>query len=98
MRKRMKLLCLVLLAAVIFAGCTARTMEEMYRLPKRSEDYTDLQKAIDSAMTDLDYCAPLAGENQQTVQLADLDGDGILSAAEALKILRYANGEINSLQ
>lgn len=76
MRKRMKLLCLVLLAAVIFAGCTARTMEEMYRLPKRSEDYTDLQKAIDSAMTDLDYCAPLAGENQQTVQLADLDGDG----------------------
>lgn len=76
MRKQIKLLCLVLLAAVIFAGCTARTMEEMYRLPKRSEDYTDLQKAIDSAMTDLEYCAPLTGENQQTVQLADLDGDG----------------------
>ena len=76
MSKRIKLLCLVLSAVLLFTGCTARTMQEMYRLPKRSEDYRDLQKVIDGAMVDMEYCAPLAGENQQTVQLADLDGDG----------------------
>lgn len=52
------------------------TVEQMYCLPKRSETYKDLQTAIDGAMNGLDYCAPLTGENQQTVQLADLDGDG----------------------
>ena len=35
-----------------------------------------MQSAIDNAMTDLSYCAPLAGENRQTVHMADLDGDG----------------------
>ena len=29
---------------------------------------------------------------------ADQDGDGLHTAAEALKILKYANGEIGSLQ
>ena len=76
MGKKTKYLCLLLAVMIILAGCTARTMEEMYRLPKRSEDYNDLQAAIDTAMVDLDYSAPLTGENQQTVQLADLDGDG----------------------
>lgn len=76
MNRKLKFICLLLVVTAIFAGCTARTMEEMYRLPKRSEDYNDLQAAIDKAMVDLEYCAPLAGENQQIVQLADLDGDG----------------------
>ena len=74
--KRIKYMCLLIALVVLLAGCTVRTMEEMYRLPKRSEDYNDLQAAIDSAMSGLDYSAPLTGENQQTVQLADLDGDG----------------------
>lgn len=77
MSKKNKIACLLLAVMAIFAGCTARTMEEMYRLPKRSEDYNDLQVVIDSAMVDLEYSAPLTGENQQTVQLADLDGDGV---------------------
>ncbi len=47
----------------------------MYRLPKRSEDYKDLQSAIDAAMVGMEYCAPLAGEQRQTVQMVDLDGD-----------------------
>ena len=36
-----------------------------------------MQSAIDSSMTGLNYCAPLSGEHQQTVQMADLDGDGV---------------------
>ena len=74
MKTRIKLIP-VLLVAMLLSGCML-TVEQMYCLPKRSETYNDLQSAIDVAMNGLDYCAPLSGENQQTVQLADLDGDG----------------------
>ena len=76
MKNRIWLLCLLLCVASLFAGCTMRTVDEMYRLPRRSETDDHLQSAIDSAMADLNYAAPIAGENQQTVQMADLNGDG----------------------
>lgn len=75
MKKAIRILAL-LMAALLLSGCTMRTMDEMYRLPRRSETDDHLQSAIDVAMADLNYAAPLAGENQQTVQMADLDGDG----------------------
>lgn len=75
-RKRILVLLLVL-TALLFTGCGMRTVEEMYALPKRSEEYLHLQRAIDMAMAGLEYSAPIAGENQQTVQTADLDGDGV---------------------
>lgn len=74
MKARMKLIP-ILLAMLLLSGCML-TVDQMYCLPKRSETYNDLQSAIDGAMSGLAYCAPLSGENQQTVQLADLDGDG----------------------
>ena len=49
----------------------------MYALPKRSDDYNQLQSMIDSAMYGMSYSAPRSGDNRQTVQMADLDGDGI---------------------
>ena len=52
------------------------TVEDMYALPKRSEAFGHLQTAIDNSMVGLTYSSPIAGENQQTVQMADLDGDG----------------------
>ena len=73
---RRKLIFALLAAALILTGCSMRTVDEMYRLPKRSENYNNLQSAIERAMQELEYSAPLTGENQQTVQLADLDGDG----------------------
>ena len=66
----------MLLLALLLTGCM-RTVDEMYRLPKRSDAYNDLQSSIDSAMAGMSFCAPLTGENQQTVQMADLDGDGV---------------------
>lgn len=72
-------LCIALLlvtAVLILAGCGLTTVDEMYQIPKRSEDYNNLQSAIDDAMSGLSYCAPLSGENRQTVHVADLDGDG----------------------
>ena len=77
MKKRMGLLAMLMLTALLFTGCAMRTVEEMYALPKRSEEYNELQSAIDTAMYGLTYSSPQSGENQQTVQMADLDGDGV---------------------
>lgn len=76
MLRNIKILMIALMAALIFLGCSMQTPDEMYAIPKRSDDYNNLQESIDSAMTNLEYCAPVAGENRQPVQMADLDGDG----------------------
>jgi len=76
-KKRIWMAAALILAALLFSGCSPLTVAEMYALPKRSEEYANLQSAIDMAMAGLSYSAPVSGENQQTVQMADLDGDGI---------------------
>jgi len=76
-KKKMVFLAMLMLTALLLAGCGVGTVEEMYALPKRSKEYNQLQSAIDSAMYGLTYSAPRSGENQQTVQMADLDGDGV---------------------
>lgn len=76
MKKNNIRIVLLLLGALLLSGCALRTIDEMYSLPMRSVEYTDLQRAIDNAMAGLEYSAPLSGENSQTVQMADLDGDG----------------------
>lgn len=75
MNRRMILL-LLLTVALTLGGCALRTVEDMYCLPKRPEAYHQLQTAIDIAMVGMEYASPEAGDNRQTVQLADLDGDG----------------------
>lgn len=75
MKRKMQML-LLILAALLLSGCTMRTVEQMYTPPKRSEEYKELQEAIDTAMYGMTYCSPQSGENQQSVQMADLDGDG----------------------
>ena len=76
MKQRIMKLGLLLAAVLMLTGCSMRTADEMYAFPKRSKDYNNLQSAIDGAMSGLEYCAPLSGEYQQPVQMADLDGDG----------------------
>lgn len=75
MSRKLKIFSL-LLAMLLLTGCSMRTLDELYRVPRRSEEYNDLQSAIDRSIGDREYCAPLSGENLQTVQMADLDGDG----------------------
>ena len=62
--------------AISLSGCVM-TVDQMYVPPRRSESYRNLQAVMDEFMTGLEYCAPIAGENQQTVQMADLNGDGL---------------------
>lgn len=81
-------------------GCAA-TVDQLYRLPRRSEEYENLQGIMDEVMDSLEYSAPASGDNQQAVQTADLDGDGeseILLFAKGgeenpLKILLFASTE-----
>jgi len=75
-KKRILLLMTVMVTALLFTGCAMRTVEEMYALPKRSEEFNEMQSAIDTAMYGMTYASPQSGENQQTVQMADLNGDG----------------------
>jgi hypothetical protein len=76
MKNRIRLFALAVIMASILCGCAMRTVDEMYLLPRRSETDDHLQSAIDAAMTGLKFASPIAGENQQTVQMADLSGDG----------------------
>ena len=102
MSRKLKILSAVL-AALLLSGCSLQTVDELYRVPRRSEEYNDLQSAIDRSIGDREYWAPLTGENLQTVQRADLDGDGLqeyllftkANAEKPLQILifRLENGE-----
>ena len=74
--RRIIALILAAAAALSLSGCAMRTVDEMYCLPKRTEEDSKLQLAIEQAMSDLEYSAPVSGEHQQSVQMADLDGDG----------------------
>lgn len=76
MRNRIRAAAVTLIAALTLTGCTMRTVGQMYQLPKRSEDYSNLQSVMDKAMSGLKFSAPIAGDNQQSVQMADIDGDG----------------------
>ena len=77
MKKKILYAMLFLLAALLFSGCAMRTVEQMYALPKRSDEFNEMQSAIDTAMYGMTYASPQYGENQQTVQMADLTGDGL---------------------
>lgn len=74
---RKKFICWLLVVVSIFlTGCNMTTFDKLYCLPKRSEAYQNLQAAMDSHMDNLEFHAPISGDNQQPVQTADLDGDG----------------------
>lgn len=76
MHKRFIFLVLLMAALFTLVGCHMRTIDQMYCLPKRSESYTNLQSQIDKAMGQAEFHAPISGDNRQSVQMADLDGDG----------------------
>ena len=63
---------------LLLSGCFVKTVDELYTLPRHSDEYDNLQMAIDEVMAadGCSYSAPVSGSNQQSVQLADLDGDG----------------------
>lgn len=76
MNRKMPLIPLIMLLVLLLSGCAAKTIDEMYALPRRSDRNNNLRSVIESAMDGNVYAAPLSGANQESVQAADLDGDG----------------------
>ena len=83
----LKKICAAALSAVLCLSLCAcvMTVDQMYVPPRRSESYKNLQSLMDEYRRELDYCAPITGENQQTVQMADLTGDGVKEVVVFLK-------------
>ena len=67
----------LLAVLLLLSGCQVRTVDQMYCLPRRPESYNDLQLVIEDAMAKMEFSAPRTGQYRQTVQMEDLDGDGI---------------------
>lgn len=76
MTRKWNILLLVALM-LLLTGCAMNTVSDLYCPPMRSEEHNNLQSLIQAAMADCEYSAPLTGDNQQTVQAADLNGDGV---------------------
>lgn len=72
-----KIAVLLLLMVLLLTGCGLKTVDQLYCLPKRSETDNNLRTVIDEAMDGLTFSAPTYGDNRQTVQAADLDGDEV---------------------
>lgn len=75
MKRRWICFVILAMALLLLCGCNS-SVYDMYRLPKRSEEFANLQSVMEQAMAGLEYCAPISGEHQQTVQMSDLNGDG----------------------
>ena len=96
--RRQKLAAFVgmLLCVLFLPGCGLRPLDELYALPRPSTEYQQLQKCLDDVQQQgLEYTAPLGGENTQSVQMHDLDGDGV---DEAIAYFRETSGENKPLR
>lgn len=89
--KRLLLFVILLALCLGLSGCFMEPAEGLYAMPQQSRDFYHLQSAIERAMPQGGaYCPPTSGENQQSVQLSDLDGDG---TEEAIVYLRSQSEE-----
>lgn len=68
---------IALILALLLTGCYSYDSDALYALPQRSPEYRELQSAVEAALGNGSYSAPVSGDNPQTIQRMDLDGDGL---------------------
>ena len=90
MKRRRWLVGLLACSLMLLTGCISLDSDDFYALPKRSQQYNDLQSAVERAMGSGEYSAPVSGSNRQAVQQEDLDGDG---KKEALVFCKQMSAE-----
>jgi len=85
------------LLAGVLCGCSIRSPEELYALPKLPEEFNDLQEKINEVTAPggiyqggAELTSPSSGTNTQNVQLRDLNGDGV---PEAIAFFRVSSDE-----
>ena len=82
-------LALMLTALLTLSGCLFRPPDDLYRQPEKSPGYEQLNAAIRAARTGLETefgtrvedVTIMAGDNTASIQLQDLDGDGLRESA-----------------
>ena len=75
-----------LLLCFCLSGCFMKSGNELYAVPRHLDEQAGLDSAVSSLLSEnRGFCAPVEGENRQTVQFADLDGDGSDEAIAFLK-------------
>ncbi|MBQ3216668.1 MAG: hypothetical protein IJB35_02510, partial [Oscillospiraceae bacterium] len=66
--KRLLLFVMLLALALSLSGCFLEPAESLYAVPKQSQDFYNLQRAIEKVMPPKGaYSPPISGENQQAV-------------------------------
>ena len=76
MKKYLNMALILSLVILLLTGCGISGVGDLYSPPKRSDEYTNMQSLIQETMSGAEFSAPVAGDNQQSVQAVDLDGDG----------------------
>ena len=89
MRRRGAALGLILSMLLTLSGCLFRSPDDLYRQPEKSPGYEQLNAAIRAVRTGLETefgvrvedVTIMAGDNTASIQLQDLDGDGLRESA-----------------
>lgn len=87
--KKRTALALTLAVLLTLSGCLFRSPDDLYRQPEKSPGYEQLNAAIRAARTGLEAefgtrvedVTIMAGDNTASIQLQDLDGDGLRESA-----------------
>ena len=68
--------------SLLLSGCMFNSSpEDMYELPQIPDEYAALQEMVAAIIEEgAEYAAPVSGMNFQSVQMTDLDGDGVEDA------------------
>ena len=71
----------VLLSLLLLGGCTFPSGDDLLAAPRPSTTYQTLQVELEDLLASgVSYTAPTGGENRSSIQLVDLDGDGVEEA------------------
>ena len=77
---------------LLLGGCATNvSTDKLYALPSLPAEYASLEAEINALLSDgAEHAAPISGSNLQSVQMVDLDGDGV---EEAVAFFRKATDE-----
>ena len=90
-RKRFRLVLLCAALCALLSGCGSISTENLYALPRLPAEYESLEEEINALLADgAEHAAPTSGSNLQSVQMVDLDGDGV---EEAVAFFRKASDQ-----
>lgn len=89
MRRKTVLITLAAMLCVLLSGCLPWSAEDSYKLPRPPRNYENLMQVIAQSKRELavahsttvEDVPPSAGDNTSTIQLLDMDEDGIQETA-----------------